>query len=341
MIATGIAAHPLRELTLDFAGGCPQTSVALRGIGGLWKLSVKNTVHLDFTGVGFRDYMFSEIAHVIAASPSLHDLAIDVGYPSVDTFRSPGLHLFLPNITDQQIAPLPLRSLSLNSVNMEFIGHILPHLRSLESLSTIPCIPESHIPLPHAWYALQKEGIRLRRIRITTNDIKRELLDYLLFCKDSLIELIFEASDQENWLQEMFDVANQNSPHILYTEVLPILAPRLEVLEIRANRGNKWCFNSMNAIHVGMCTQLKELVIAIVEYDQLHNVYLKVSPCLALCWPGALAYFVNQRVVIMRLTFMLTYYLLEHCGTNESQNASRPSFEGPKRPSRPSNRIGY
>lgn len=276
VISKHLAAHPVPDIVLDFGKGFCPSNIVLEGIGGLRRLTIKR-MPVDIVRFGLSMSHIMELRKklktVIESSPELDTLNIVTSPFYSSAGHGLDLHHFLPDMAGiTSTGYLSIKSLSLHSKQIILNDQTFLHLHSLENLS-ITSYGSASSMLNQVWDNLQKKGIKLKKITTNVIDVDTELLEYMEYCDDTLTELILEdgTSMRHNHLS-----SNSNATYF-YHHVLPKLAPKLEVLHIRAPEPDNWCLGSDNYLVFGSCTNLEELCVSIVDFTQPHSRHAQVS----------------------------------------------------------------
>lgn len=237
----------MHKFSLDFSLGISRSALERAlpfGTGKVKHLEVKGIIPGVLVCQPDANELANIIAQLIHHNPALEGL--NLALPALNAWNqfsdlgslagTLGLGEFLPNTTHP---PLQLKLLTLHSISLDTTASIVPHLNSLESLTiSWGSVPQTGVRI---WEALRTNHIKLKQIRIKPADANAEFFQYLMYCKDTLSTLILDDLDDYS----VYTVSCEYGTFAkqFYTEVLPLLAPRLEVLHIRTHTAYAWCFN--------------------------------------------------------------------------------------------------
>ncbi|TFK39639.1 hypothetical protein BDQ12DRAFT_722476 [Crucibulum laeve] len=221
-----------KHFTLNFHGGF-SGDLSLDCVYDLKKLTVS----------GYRDShaVKDQIAGIIAASPALDHLDIDIGTFPQDEY-SPSLQKFLLRIHAEII--LPITHLNGRCLRVFFDDKIIRHFRSLKSFNV--CYHEYDSLIGSTWHCFQTEHIHLEEIHVNITHISSSLIDYLT----------------SNYKQFASD---------FYAQVLPKHCESLESLELRPAAPGSWCFSDSLSPAFKSCQRLKELAVTL-DFCPVSNI---------------------------------------------------------------------
>ncbi len=286
VISRHLAAHPVPDLSLNFKNGISASGVLPEGFGGLQRLTLNG---MDIIGLGLVDprllELCSKIKKIIEASPKLDTLIVGAApiYSAAECKLD--LHHFLPDEASTSASgPLAIKSLSLRLRHIVLQDQTFSHLQFLENLS-ITSYGRDSGKLGQVWSDLRTKGIKLKKITTNVIDIEIKLLEYLEFCHDALTELTL--ADRQPISYTSFSRSSSNATHF-FSHVLPKLAPKLQVLHIRAPEPDGWCFSHTNYSAFANCKKLEELSVSIIDLTQPHSRPTQVSGHAILFWPAHL-----------------------------------------------------
>lgn len=236
----------LAELAVSYSVGST-TTLALNRFTSLHKIVVSGRLNSS------REDIAQLLGETVANSPRLVYLDFD-SLQCCDGERTPALcDLFGKLPTDP---PLRLRHLRLNGCYMHLDNLILPHLRSLTSLTLGNYVLSDAYSRStrKIWSTLQSEGIYVTTLE--TYSIDEALLQYLASYsgleKLSLPHATGDTDELSDTLADEF-----------YSVVLPKHANTLVNLVVRSGYEGRWCFGDNNIAAILTCKKLSGLLMSV------------------------------------------------------------------------------
>ena len=223
----------------------------------------------------------NSLAGLIAKSPQLVHLEVDLGHHGVSLETTPTLHDVLKKVPEDH--PLQLTHLALNRTGICIDSFTLPHLRSLISLDlrNVPTpfnlIYDDAERLERACSTadicaiLKQEGIYLKHVVVSDVGV----FDYL--CSYSGLEILDLCSMSFNSIEE-----SNASALTFYKSVLPQLVHSLQVLKIQPAQEGRWCFNpddDFQSVVFPQCNKLQSLSVALNSTSFVRSINFFSRDC--------------------------------------------------------------
>jgi hypothetical protein len=209
------------------------------------------------SGAGdFRKTIVLPLAQAIAHSPALSYLNVD-GQGIWGDFTIPSLHdIFGDTVRERG---LPLRHLSLMSLDAYLDKVSLVHFKSLTSITFFKCRDYRQTTDGRLlWKAFLAEGIRLEEL--TVDDISSELVDFIASFSGLQRLALHDLGSTK---------ASDNIADMFFRHALPMHRCTLHSLTLGAAYQGKWCFSEVNTAAILDCQKLNCLSIALQweDYD--------------------------------------------------------------------------
>lgn len=209
----------------------------------------------------------------VAQYKNLKDIDIDLCIDEEQTHR-----FFPPPPKDHDVPKLPqFRSLFLLYAGFDFKPHMFGYLRGLRKLEvffhpTLDNVADwpahrRRICTSNLWKQLSREKIYLEEISLAVPVVEDMFLDYIISYPQPILEKLWLHAEYTAIPTEQDDHGLPAIPGRFFREVLPVIAPSLQCLDVSTSTPalNDWCLGQVPEASANFkrCTKLAKVTLPV------------------------------------------------------------------------------